>query len=62
MNINDRLTRSKLTKLIYNKQRKKSLDKVQIRRCLDLLIKVSRDLSDEANGNTKGSSLPNIRK
>lgn len=46
MNLN-RVTRKEITKLIYAKQRKKTLDKKQIRRCLDLLLKVANDLANE---------------
>lgn len=48
MNLN-KVTKSEITKLIYAKQRKKTLNKRQIRRCLDLLLKVANDLANESD-------------
>lgn len=39
--------KTRIIKLVYLKQRKKILTKQQIRRSIDLLIKVANDLSNE---------------
>jgi len=45
MDMSSELKRQELIKLVYEKQRKKTVSKAQIKRVLELLIKVANELS-----------------
>ena len=45
MDVSSELKRQELIKLIYEKQRKKTVTKAQIKRVLELMIKVANELS-----------------
>lgn len=45
MDVSSELKRQQLIKLIYEKQRKKTVNKAQIKRVIELMIKVANELS-----------------